>query len=195
MSSFHCGLCGVRGCAKQDAVGGPYPAGCPTLREENAEYTKAYFKDETDLLMARVSALVSPDHEECRILKTMHFAKECGFMHIGLAFCLNVKEQAKEIEMIFRENGFDVESVICKVGHMDRNDLGVCGSNRMCNPIAQAEFLNGVGTQLNVIVGLCVGHDALFIRHSNAPVTVLAAKDHVYNHAPLEYLKDRKDNR
>ena len=43
---------------------------------------------------------------------------------------------------------------------------------------------------LNIIVGLCVGHDALFIRHSKAPVTVLAAKDHVYDNAPLECLKD-----
>lgn len=60
----------------------------------------------------------------------------------------------------------------------------------MCNPIAQAELLNEVGTEMNIIVGLCVGHDALFIRHSKAPVTVLATKDFVYNHAPLECLKD-----
>ena len=62
---------------------------------------------------------------------------------------------------------------------------------RQCaTPIAQAELLNEAGTELNIIVGLCVGHDALFIRHSKAPVTVLAAKDHVYDNAPLECLKD-----
>lgn len=62
--------------------------------------------------------------------------------------------------------------------------------NAMCNPIAQAELMNEANTELNVVLGLCVGHDTLFIRHSKAPVTIIAAKDHVYNNAPLEFLKD-----
>jgi uncharacterized metal-binding protein len=33
-------------------------------------------------------------------------------------------------------------------------------------------------------VGLCVGHDSLFFRHSEAPVTVLVAKDRVLAHNP-----------
>ena len=77
------------------------------------------------------------------------------------------------------------------MGHIDRCTIGVPSAQKaMCNPIAQAELLNEAGTELNIIVGLCVGHDALFIRHSKAPVTVLAAKDHVYDNAPLECLKD-----
>lgn len=77
------------------------------------------------------------------------------------------------------------------MGHIDRCTIGVPSAQKaMCNPIAQAELLNEAGTELNIIVGLCVGHDALFIRHSKAPVTVLAAKDHVYDNAPLECPKD-----
>ena len=41
----------------------------------------------------------------------------------------------------------------------------------LCNPILQAELLAERRTELNVIVGLCVGHDSLFMRHSKAPVT------------------------
>jgi uncharacterized metal-binding protein len=41
------------------------------------------------------------------------------------------------------------------------------------------------GTDLNVLMGLCVGHDSLFFRHSAAPVTVLAVKDRVLGHNPL----------
>jgi uncharacterized metal-binding protein len=37
---------------------------------------------------------------------------------------------------------------------------------------------------LNVIIGLCVGHDSLFIRHSAAPVTYLVVKDRVHGHNP-----------
>ncbi len=41
---------------------------------------------------------------------------------------------------------------------------------------------------MNLILGLCVGHDTLFIKHSQAPVTVLAAKDRFLGHNPLAAL-------
>ena len=55
----------------------------------------------------------------------------------------------------------------------------------MCNPIGQAIFLNEAKTELNIILGLCVGHDSLFIKYSKAPVTVFAVKDRVLGHNPL----------
>ncbi len=55
----------------------------------------------------------------------------------------------------------------------------------MCNPIGQAAILDGEGCDLNIILGLCVGDDTLFIKHSKAPVTVLAVKDRVLAHNPL----------
>jgi uncharacterized metal-binding protein len=58
----------------------------------------------------------------------------------------------------------------------------------ICNPILQARLLNSQKTQLNVIVGLCVGHDALFTRHSQAPVTTLITKDRVLGHNPAAAL-------
>jgi uncharacterized metal-binding protein len=62
----------------------------------------------------------------------------------------------------------------------------------MCNPIAQAEFLNGEETDFNIVLGLCVGHDTLFFKYSKAPVTVLAVKDRALAHNPLGalYLAD-----
>jgi len=55
----------------------------------------------------------------------------------------------------------------------------------MCNPIGQATFLNQKKTDLNIIIGLCIGHDILFSNHSKAPVTTLAVKDRVLAHNPL----------
>lgn len=55
----------------------------------------------------------------------------------------------------------------------------------ICNPIAQAMLLNKEKTDLNIIFGLCVGHDTLFIMHSEAPVTCLAVKDRVLAHNPM----------
>jgi uncharacterized metal-binding protein len=40
-------------------------------------------------------------------------------------------------------------------------------------------------TELNVVVGLCVGHDSLFLKHAEAPCTVLVVKDRVTGHNPL----------
>ena len=54
----------------------------------------------------------------------------------------------------------------------------------MCSPITQAEILNSEGTEFNIVVGVCVGHDSLFIKYSQAPVTVLIAKDRVFGHNP-----------
>jgi uncharacterized metal-binding protein len=39
-----------------------------------------------------------------------------------------------------------------------------------------------------VLIGLCVGHDSLFFKHSQAPVTVLVAKDRVLGHNPVAAL-------
>ncbi len=55
----------------------------------------------------------------------------------------------------------------------------------MCNPIGQAAILNAEETELNIIIGLCIGHDILFTEHSDAPVTTLAVKDRVLAHNPL----------
>lgn len=186
---LYCARCGVKNCAKKMGEEGEYPKQCPTLSPNQELYVEEY-QEPTDLLMARVSGRISPDHGECRVLKTIHFAKECGFKKIGLAFCITLEDAARELCRMMQNEGFEVESVICKVGHKDRSEIGAPASSKaMCNPIAQAELLNEAKTDFNIMVGLCVGHDSLFIRHSKAPVTVLIAKDHVYGNAPEEFLK------
>ena len=55
----------------------------------------------------------------------------------------------------------------------------------MCNPIAQAEVLNAEQVDLAIMLGLCVGHDTLFLKYIRPPCTVLAVKDRVLGHNPL----------
>ena len=38
---------------------------------------------------------------------------------------------------------------------------------------------------MNFLVGLCVGHDSLFIKYSEAPRTTLVTKDRVLAHNPV----------
>ena len=60
-----------------------------------------------------------------------------------------------------------------------------------CNPLLQAELLNRAGTDFNVLVGLCMGHDMLFTSNSKAPVTPLIVKDRLSGHNPVISLYTR----
>jgi uncharacterized metal-binding protein len=59
------------------------------------------------------------------------------------------------------------------------------GRGISCNPIGQARLLAKADTQLNISMGLCLGHDLLFQKHSCNPVTTLIVKDRPNGHNPL----------
>ena len=128
-----------------------------------------------------------------RLEDTMEFAHMIGARKIGIACCVGLKEEARIAREIFEENGLAVTSVACKTGCVPKEELGLRDEEKvhpgsmepMCNPIAQALLLADANTDLNILIGLCVGHDSLFIMHSKAPVTVLVAKDRVLAHNPV----------
>lgn len=179
-----CAKCQVHACSGN---GKPFPKGCPTA-EGNFEELHSRYLEKGNLEMATVSGYLSTDYTNTRIEETMKFAEGCGFKKIGIAFCIALSEEAAVIERIFSYNGFETESVICKIRSPSKKEiLGIENDKApiMCNPIAQAEYLNKAKTDLNVVVGLCVGHDTLFIKYSQAPVSVLAVKDRILAHNPL----------
>jgi uncharacterized metal-binding protein len=99
-------------------------------------------------------------------------------------------EEAETVaEILGRE--FEVVSVCCKLCGIPKSTFGFeqidpeASPEVMCNPAGQAEMLNDAGTELNVLCGLCVGHDAIFCMTSKAPVTTLIAKDRVLAHNPI----------
>ena len=110
-----------------------------------------------------------------------------------MAFCVGLSKEAKILCSILKNNGFQVSSIVCKNGSIPKEFLNIKDSQKVrpgtyeaiCNPIGQATFLNNSKTDLNIILGLCVGHDSLFIKYSNAPVTVFAVKDRVLAHNPM----------
>ena len=117
-----------------------------------------------------------------RIEQLVDFGKFQGIETMGVAFCVALRDEASTLVKLLREQGFDVASVCCKCGAADKANLGIPekyktkGKNvfeSACNPILQAEMLNRAGAQVNIIVGLCVGHDMIFTKNSNAFVTML----------------------
>lgn len=176
---MNCALCGIHACKNglENA-----PKNCPSLNE-NIEDLKKLYTTEKNYNLAKVAAELSTIQGKTRIEETLDFAKKCGFKKIGLAFCSALANEAKIIDKIFTYNGFETESIMCKVGGVSKEILDLEKSSMpICNPITQAEFLNNAKTELNIVIGLCVGHDSLFMKYSEAPVTVLVVKDKVLAH-------------
>jgi uncharacterized metal-binding protein len=135
-----------------------------------------------------------------RLREIAEFAKLMGYHKLGLAFCVGLKDEALLVSQFLEELGFQVNSVNCKVGAIHKDEVGVPKEYQgisktgyaigysTCNPVGQALVLEKAGTELNIVLGLCVGHDTHFIRYSKAPITVLAAKDRVMGHNPLAVL-------
>ena len=128
-----------------------------------------------------------------RIQETIEFAQKMKYTKLGLVFFLCFRKEAKIVEKLFLSKGFSMASVICKVGRASKDRLGIredqkldIGSDEtMCNPILQAMVLNDEATQFNILLGLCVGHDSLFLKYAQAPCTILAVKDRLLGHNPL----------
>jgi uncharacterized metal-binding protein len=126
----------------------------------------------------------------------MDFARRIGAEKLGIAHCVGLMEEARLTRDILIAGGFEVCTVCCKVGSIDKEAIGLKDEEKirpgqfeaLCSPVGQAALLDKVGTQLNVVVGLCVGHDSLFFMHSKAPATVLVAKDRVLGHNPAACL-------
>jgi uncharacterized metal-binding protein len=161
-----------------------------------------YRGDDLDARMARAAAEVEGLYygKLTRVEETVAFAKRIDAKRIGIATCAGLIEETRIFATILKRSGLEPIAVLCKVGSVDKTDIGIPENLKIapgsfeaaCNPILQARLLNAQGTQLNVIVGLCVGHDSLFIRHSEAPVTTLIVKDRVLGHNPAVALYTSK---
>ena len=129
-----------------------------------------------------------------RIVETIEFARRMGCTRLGLVFCIGLRREAETVHRILETNGFEVVSVLCKVGRVPKSELDLEQKNHidqqietesMCNPILQAFILNQEKTELNILLGLCVGHDSLLIKYAEGMCTVLAVKDRLMGHNPL----------
>jgi uncharacterized metal-binding protein len=196
----HCELArGDMACQQPEGKGG---AACPTLsRKELASEALVQYKGAIEefarhAAVQEAECYVGRDQEprqliptKPRILEICEFAAKQEYTRLGLAFCIRYLKEAPLVADYIQDHGFEVVSVVCKTGRVPKEHIGIQEGEKlrigtfeaMCNPILQAKVLNEAGTQLNVVMGLCVGHDSLLFQNSEAPCTVLVAKDRVYD--------------
>ncbi|MDR2946693.1 MAG: DUF1847 domain-containing protein [Candidatus Adiutrix sp.] len=198
--TFSCADCGVQAC--KSAQADKYPQFCPTknIDPKLVEGSLArYAANEEAKNLVGVSSVLEAEFycKLCRVEETIEFIKRMGYKKIGLATCVGLLRETKIFAKILRDNNIDYFAACCKTGAVDKETLGLtpeqkinggCGHESMCNPLLQADVLAREGTDFNVVIGLCVGHDSLFLKNSQAPVTVMIVKDRVMGHNPVAAL-------
>ena len=191
-------------CFTEEGVGSK---GCPTLTHDevlikaNKEYEQPEIGEFAYQASVQEAECYANRHQrpyvlqptKTRIEEICEFAKKMGYKRLGFVFCIGFIDEAKVIDDIFKAHGFEVVSVVCKAGRTSKDLIGIKDEEKifqgtdeaMCNPIFQARLLNHEKTEFNILLGLCVGHDSLFLKYAEAPNTVLAVKDRVTGHNPL----------
>jgi uncharacterized metal-binding protein len=202
---------GTTNCWSGDpATAPPRPTHCPsaTASEIIQDAFDLYTGDDEDARLAfnaaKVEGLCYQKHAGSdavvarwtRIEDTIALAKLMGWQRIGIATCIGLLYETEQLVTIISAQGLEPLSVCCKSGSIDKLKLGLAEEDKVrpgtfepaCNPIAQAELCNQAQTDMNIIVGLCVGHDMLFNKYSQAPVSTLIVKDRVTGHNPVAVL-------
>lgn len=204
-----CAKCRIRQKVCQSPEGRG-PVFCPTLtRKETIKKANEEYANPNILKFAREASV---QEGECyinrgvkpyvlhptkpRVQETCEFARKMGYTKLGMAFCAGLRKEALSLNQILESQGFEVASVVCKAGCVPKEQIGVKDEQKvqvgefesMCSPIAQAMILNEEKTDFNILLGLCVGHDSLFLKFSKAYCTVLVAKDRVLGHNPCAAL-------
>ena len=186
------------------------PAYCPGENEQQivSDSFARYQGDSEDARLAKVAARVEglcyqpvPGSDAVnarwtRVEDTIALAKLMGYKKIGIATCIGLLEESNRLCEILTAQGLEPLSVCCKSGSIDKLELGLAEQEKVrpdtfepaCNPIAQAELLNQAGSDMNLIVGLCVGHDMLFSKYAKAPTSTIVVKDRVTGHNPVAVL-------
>jgi uncharacterized metal-binding protein len=129
----------------------------------------------------------------CRLSELIYFCLEMGFRRLGIAYCVDLDEPTRILTSVL-ERFFDVVPVCCKIGGVAAREIDarlsdsfepLANRSMACNPLGQARVLNATETDLNLIVGLCVGADCVVARESEAPVTTLFVKDKSLANNPI----------
>lgn len=189
-----CVDCGTQNCKFKNRT---YPEFCLTthLKDSDMEWALERYEEgrNKEIMIASAEVEYEGYCQWTRVQEIMEFARKINARKIGIANCIGLINEARIFARILRANGFEVYSVICKVAGKPKSSVGipaVCESigAAMCNPILQARLLNNAQTDLNVVIGLCVGHDSLFYKYSDAYVTTLVTKDRVTGNNPAAAL-------
>ncbi|MBQ1425868.1 MAG: DUF1847 domain-containing protein [Succinivibrionaceae bacterium] len=199
-TSHTCESCTLAACRFKNEA--KYPKYCLTANADQdlVDETITIYKENKELGdIARISASIEGEFygRYTRVEETIEFIKRMGYKKIGIATCVGLLGESRILSRILAAHGIESYVVGCKTGAVDKTEIGVpnelklnkgCGHESLCNPILQAKILEKEQTDFNIVMGLCIGHDTLFLKYSAVPTTVLVVKDRVLGHNPVQAL-------
>jgi len=186
-------ICSKQGCWRDDEQKVPKYCQANKFLEE-IEKSKGEYHRTNNLNIYEAACIVGAENDgfRPRIEETLYFTKHLKITKVGFAACNAFENEMRVLRKLFMQEGFDVVCAACQIGWVTAEERGIPKLtdyvNSSCNPIAQAEILNHERTELNFIVGLCLGHDILFSRYSAAPVSTLIVKDRITGNNPAAAL-------
>ena len=192
--TIDCSRCRQQACWSENPDTGP--SFCPTrTQKRHIDSALRAYKRNPEVRKMAIAAAKTEGRSYMRwtrVEDTIDFAREMGYTKLGIATCIGFMAEDRILREILAAHGFEVVSVCCKCGAVPKEEIGLLDSEKakpgtfepICNPVAQAKILQEAETDLNILLGLCVGHDTLFTKYSKAPVTTLVAKDRITCHNP-----------
>jgi uncharacterized metal-binding protein len=149
------------------------PDFCP-MHGEFPEFRELYREEATRNLAVRAAIIEGEGYGKwTRLREIAEFSRAMGFQRLGMAHCPDMAREAARAASYFHGFGLEPSLPPCPPG---------------CDPEGQARFFAHQGTQLNVLAGMCVAHEAMLVQASQAPVVALVARDQRLRHNPAAAL-------
>lgn len=193
-----CVDCHVVAC---DTEGEKYPEFCISKgipKEIKQKVKEMYINDAENKEIFTASAEIEGNYycELSRVEETILFLRKIKAKKVGIVSCVGTLQEARFFANILRKKDFEVISAGCKIGSYDKSEALIKEKDKVCpnefepycNPIMQALYMNENNVDFVVMVGLCVGHDTLFYKYCDRPITVLFTKDRVTGHNAVSTL-------
>ena len=118
---------------------GKAPEGCPTAKgkklvdQAKSRYAKPDIQEfarqasiqEGECYAGRDQKPYVLHPTKTRIEEIRDFATKMGYVRLGLVFCAGLAREARMVGDLLEGHGFEVVSVICKIGSVPKEEIGV----------------------------------------------------------------------
>jgi uncharacterized metal-binding protein/rhodanese-related sulfurtransferase len=160
--------------------------------DRSLEYIGKYSVEDNQMVVRAASELVDDGRAGTlnRLEEIVEYAKSRNYQTLGVAYCYGLENEAKLLQNHLSNAGFLTAMVSCTVDGVTEADINPEKPSQAvsCNPIGQANVINGSGAEFTILMGLCLGHDILIQKQLNMDFTTWLVKDRVSQHRPLDGL-------
>ncbi len=158
------------------------PDDCP-MKGDFPAFQELYPEGDSRDLLTRAALVEARGYcRWTRLREVAEFARLMGSKKIGLPHCPDMAPEARRVASFLWEA--DLEPVLPP-------------PSSFCDPVGQERAFSIEGTNLNVLTGMCVVHEAMFLQATRTPAVGLIARDARLRHNPAaglytsrSYLKD-----